>query len=329
LSFAALVAVAASLHVACAIAGTQAPAYPVKPVRLLVGVPPGSGADTISRAVALQLSQRWGKSVIVDNRPGAGGAIAMDVVTRSTPDGYTLLSASVGLTSTARLLGKVAFDPARGFGPIVEMTSQPYVVIVSPSASYRTIQELIAYARKNPGAINYASSGNGSGSHLGTELFKSMARVDLTRVSYKGVAQALNELAAGQVHVLFTTFVSSMAFIKSSRVVPIAVTTRQRLDSFPALPTVAESGVPGFELSSAYGLFGPAGIPAEISARINADTRAVLQLPDVRARLAADGAEVAQANTPATFKASFAKEVVRWETLARSSSVGDELAGTR
>jgi tripartite-type tricarboxylate transporter receptor subunit TctC len=177
--------------------------------------------------------------------------------------------------------------------------------------------------------VNYASSGTGSASHLGTELFKSMAGVSLTRVSYKGLPQALNDLAAGQVHVLFGTVLSAAPYIKTARVTPIAVTTRQRLGAYPALPTVAESGVPGFELTTAYGLYAPAGTPPAIATRINQDVGATLQLGDVRARFAADGADIAPANTPAQFKASFAKEAGRWETMVRSSAVlREELLGT-
>jgi tripartite-type tricarboxylate transporter receptor subunit TctC len=312
----------------CNLALATEPAYPVKPVRMLVGVPPGSGADTVSRAVGLQLSQQLGRSVVVDNRPGAGGAMAMEVVIRAPADGYTLLSASVGLVATARLLKKVSADPTILFEPIIEMTAQPYVVLVSPSAPYRSIPELISHARAHPGTINYASSGTGSASHLGTELFKSMANVNLTRIAYKGLGQALNELVAGQVHVLFSTFVSATPYIKSGRVRPIAVTRLQRLSSYPELPTVAESGVPGFELSSAYALYAPAKTPQAILARVNREVAALLETAEVRARLAADGAEVAERNTPASFKASFAREVVRWETLAKASAVmRDELLG--
>ena len=321
--------VAVFVELASAAAMAQDRNYPSKPVRVLVGVPAGSGIDTVTRALALQLGQQWGRGVIIDNRPGAGGAIAFDIVARAPADGHTLLGASVGLVATSRVLKKVTFDPVVAFEPIIEMTAQPYIVIVYPGAPFRTIPELIAYARASPGKINYASSGAGSASHLGTELFKSMTGVNLTRVSYKGLPPALNDLVAGQVHVLFGTVLSAAPFIKAGRVTAIAVTTRQRLSAYPALPTVAEAGVPGFELTTAYGLYAPAGTSRAVMARINKDLGAALQLPEMRARLAADGADVAGANTPAEFKASFAREVGRWEALVRSSGADrDDLSGT-
>ena len=323
------VAIAACVRLGGTAEAAEANAYPTRPVRVLVGVPAGSGIDTVMRAVGLQLGQQWGRGVVIDNRPGAGGAIAFDIVARSPGDGYTLLGASVGLLSTSRLLKKVTYDPVAAFEPIIELTAQPYMVVANPGAPFRTIPELIAYARANPGKVNYASSGTGSASHLGTELFKSMTGISLTRVSYKGLPQALNDLAAGQVHLLFGTVLSAAPYIKAARITPIAVTTRQRLSAYPALPTVAESGVPGFELTTAYGLYAPAGTPPAITMRINKDVGATLQLGEVRTRLAADGADVAPFNTPAQFKVAFAKEAGRWETMVRSSAVlREELLGS-
>lgn len=321
--------IVAFAHWAGAAGAAEDRQYPSRPVRVLVGVPAGSGIDTVTRALALQLGQQWGRGMIIDNRPGAGGAIAFDIVARAPADGHTLLGASVGLVATSRVLKKVTFDPLVAFEPVIEMTAQPYIVIAYPGAPFRSIQELIAYARAHPGKINYASSGAGSASHLGTELFKSMTGISLIRVSYKGLPPALNDLVAGQVHVLFGTVLSAAPFIKAGRVTAIAVTTRQRLSAYPGLPTVAESGVPGFELTTAYGLYAPAGTSRAVQARINKDVRATLDLPEMRARLAADGADIAAANTPAEFKASFAREVGRWEALVRSSGADrDELLGT-
>lgn len=302
------------------------PSYPTKPVRLVVAVPPGSGADTITRGIALRLGDQWKSSVIVDNRPGAGGSIAMDLITKSTSDGYTLLSASVGLVSTAKLLNKVTFDPATAFEPVVQMTSQPYVVIVNAEVPFKTISALISYAQQRPGVLNYASSGKGSASHLGTESFKSMARIEMTHVPYKGLGQALTEMAGGQVQVLFSTIVSALPHIKLGRIRPIAITTNRRLSSFPNLPTVSESGLPGFELSSAYGIYAPTKTPREIINQVNRDISGLLDLPDTRARIAADGAEVADKNTPAQFKEFFRKDADRWEKLVKNSaSLRDEL----
>jgi tripartite-type tricarboxylate transporter receptor subunit TctC len=316
----------AMVVLACACAHAQAlqaatTDYPQKPVRILVGVPPGSGADTVTRAVATRVTEQWGRSVIVDNRPGAGGAIAMETVARATADGYTLLSASVGLVATATALRKVPFDTNAAFDPVLRMTSQPYIVVVNPAVAIQSMQELIAYAKANPGALNYASSGTGSASHLGTELFKSMSGLNLVHVPYRGLAQAINEVAAGQVQVLFSTVVSAAAFLRMNRVRPIAVTTLKRLPAFPNLPTVAESGLPGYELNSSYGLYAPAGTPAAIIAAINREAGIALRAPEVRAKLAADGAEVAESNAPAEFRKSFGAEFERWGRLLKTTAI--------
>ncbi len=295
--------------------------YPHKPVRILVGVPPGSGADTVTRAVAMRVTEQWGRSIIVDNRPGAGGAIAMETVARASADGYTILSASVGLVATATALRKVSFDTNAAFDPVLRMTSQPYIVVVNPAVSINSMQELMAYAKANPGALNYASSGTGSASHLGTELFKSMSGLNLVHVPYRGLAQAINEVAAGQVQVLFSTVVSAATYLRMNRVKPIAVTTLRRLPAFPNLPTVAESGLPGYELNSSYGLYVPAGTPAAIVAAINREAGLALRAPDVRAKLAADGAEVAESNSPAEFRKSFGAEFERWGRLLKNTAI--------
>ncbi len=298
--------------------------YPTKPVRMIVAVPSSSGADTVTRAVALRLGERWGTSVIVDNRPGAGGAIAMELARAATPDGYTLLSASVGLVSTARLLKKVAFDTTAAFEPIVQMTSQPYVLVVPRGVPFGSLSELIAFARARPGVLNYASSGMGTASHLGAELFKSMARVELTHVPYKGLAQAITEMASGQTQVLFGTVVSALPFIKSGRLRVLAVATSRRLNAFPDVPTMAEAGLPGFELSSAYALYAPAKTQAAIVDLINRDVSAILEKPENRAQLTADGAEVADRNTPAQFRNIFLRDLDKWETLIKNSAIGRE-----
>ena len=295
--------------------------FPLKPVRILVGVPPGSGADTVTRAVAMRVNEQWGRSVIVDNRPGAGGAIAIDLVARADADGYTVLSASVGLVATATALRKVSFDTSAAFDTVLRMTSQPYIVVVNPAVAINSLQELITHAKANPGALNYASSGAGSASHLGTELFKAMAGLNMVHVPYRGLAQAINEVAAGQVQVLFSTVVSASAYLRLNRLKPIAVTTLRRLVAFPNLPTVAESGLPGYELNSSYGLYVPAGTPATVVAVINREAGLALRAPDVRAKLAADGAEVADSNTPAEFRKGFDAEFERWGRLLKTTAI--------
>ena len=315
------IALAVLLISASTWAAQPADGYPNRPVRLIVGVPPGSGADTVTRAIALRLTETWGRSVVVDNRPGAGGSIAMDLTVKAAPDGYTLLSASVGLVATAKPLKKVPYEAIDVYQPIIQMTSQPYIIIASPNAPFNTVQELLNVSREKPGSLNYASSGTGSASHLGTELFKSMAKINMVHVPYKGLAQAMNEVSSGQVQVLFSTVVTAMPFIKSNRIKVVAVTVPQRLKTFPNVPTVMESGLPGYELSSAYALYAPKKTPRPLLEKINHDVAALLEAPDVRARMSADGADVAERNTVAQFERTFVKETERWNTLFRTTSL--------
>lgn len=312
-------AFAACLPIAMSAANGQAQNFPLRPVRLIVAVPPGNGADTVARSIAQQLTTRWGRSVIVDNRSGAGGAIAMDLVARATPDGYTLLFASVGLVTTATLLQKVEYDTLQAFTPIAQMTVQPYLLTVNPSQPFASVKDIIAYAKNNPGALNYASSGIGSGSHLGMERLKRMAGVNIVHVPYKGSAQAVTELAGGQVQLLFANAVTAMPFVRSGRFRLIAVASRGKSRAFPDLPTVAEAGLPGFELNTSYSLFGPDKMPRALVAMINRDAALALESPEVAKNLALDGAEPAPSNTPAEFRALLAREAVTGaETLKQA-----------
>ena len=295
--------------------------FPLRPVRMIVAVPPGNGADTVARSIAQRLTERWGRSVIVDNRSGAGGAIAMELTTRAAPDGHTLLFASIGLVATATLLQKVAFDTRRAFTPIAELTVQPHLLVVNPALPFAGVRELIAYAKANPGALNYASSGTGSGSHLGMERFKRMAGVDIVQVPYKGSAQAVADLAGGQIQVLFASAVTAMPFVRSGRFRVLAVASLHKSRVFPDLPTVAESGVPGFELATAYALYGPAAMPAALAQKINRDAAQALESPEVARQLALDGAEPAPANTPAAFRALFEQEVENGAQVLRQSGI--------
>jgi len=295
--------------------------FPQRPVRLIVAVPPGNGADTVARSIAQRLTERWARSVIVDNRTGAGGAIAMELTARATPDGHTLLFASMGLVATATLLKKVAFDTQHAFTPIGQMTVQPYLLAVNPALPFAGVRELIAYARANPGALNYASSGTGSGSHLGMERFKRMAGIDIVHVPYKGSSQAVADLAGGQIQVLFASAITAMPFVRSGRFRVLAVASLHKSRLFPDLPTVAESGVPGFELSTSYALYGPAALTSLLTDKINRDAGRALESPEVARQLALDGAEAAPANTPAAFKLLLAQEAANSEQVLRQSGI--------
>jgi tripartite-type tricarboxylate transporter receptor subunit TctC len=309
----------ASLEVGAQAASREGAAYPSRPVRLIVAVPSGSGADTITRIIGQKLSDRWGVGVVTDNRPGAGGVIAMDITKNSAPDGYTLLSASPGLVGTATLLRKVKYESTKAFEPVVQMTVQPYVLVINTRIPIKSVPELIAYAGKNPGVLNYASSGKGSASHMGTELFKMMAKVDITHIPYKGLAQAINEMAGGQTQVLFSTVVSVQSFIKSGVVRPIAAASSQRLKTYPDLPTVSESGVKGFDLNSAYALYAPLGTSSSVVEKINRDVWEILGDAESRKRIESAGAEISDRNSPEAFKRSFVADTERWVNLVKKS----------
>ena len=303
-----------------ACAELPANAYPQRPVRVIVSVPPGSGIDTVTRAIGAKLAEFWGRSVVVDNRPGAGGAIAMDLMARSPADGYTLLSASVGLLSTAKALKKISYEPLDAIEPVVQVTSQPYVVMAAPAAPFNSIQELLALARAKPGSLNYASSGAGSASHLGTELFKAMAKINVVHVPYKGVALALNDLIAGRVQLMFPTPGSVTQHVKTGRLRALAVTSARRAAMAPDVPTFAESGVPGYESIAWYGLVGPGKLPAAMAQRMNEDINKVLAMPDVQEKLDQYGAEDG-GGTQQRFVDFIKSEQAKWAKVIKDAKV--------
>lgn len=295
--------------------------YPSKPVRLVVPNTPGGGIDITARLVSHKLAERWGRSFIVDNRAGAGGTIAMELVARANPDGYTLLIGTGTTMATATVLKKVAFDTRKAYAPIIEMVSQPYLLGISPSLPVTSVKQLIAYAKSRPGALNYASSGIGSGSHLGMELFKYTAGVDIVHVPYKGLAPAMIDVTGGQIQVLLGAAITLTPFVKSGRLKALAVGSLRRSQTYPDLPTVAESGLPGFERSNSYALFTTAGTPSVIVAALNREVSVILNLPDVREKLAANGADAAASHSPAEFKEKYFKEVAVWEKFFKTTGI--------
>ena len=294
--------------------------FPRKPVRVVIGIAPGGGLDTMTRLGAQKLSERWGKSVIVDNRPGGGTVVGMDIVAHAPPDGYTLLGASDTLMLNG-VLKRAAYDVRKVFVPIVQLTTQPYVLLVHPSVPARSVQELIALARSKPGALSYGSQGLGTTGHIGWERFKLMAGVDILHVPYKGAAPAVIDLLGGQIHMTFSNIVTSGAHMKSGRLRGLAITSARRGKVFPELPTVSESGVPGFELANSYAYFAPAGTPPGIVREINAIVGQDLNSPATVRLLAADGSEPLPPSTPETFKAKFNREYAELEKLIRSANI--------
>lgn len=309
------------LAVSGASSAAERPAgYPAKAIRLLVGSSPGGGADLTTRLMAQRLSDRWGKPVIVDNRAGGSGAIAMDLTANAAPDGYTFMSTG-SLIVTATPLGKVPFDTRKVFTPIAQMTTQPYRLVVHPAVAASSVRELIDLARRQPGAVRYGSSGSGSAQHLGMAMFAHEAKIDMLHVPYKGAGQALTDLLSGQIQVFLAGGLGGSAFINAGKLRAIAVTSRERLPQFPGLPTVAESGLPGYELQNMYAIYGPPALPQAITVAMNQAVNDIMHMPDVREKLAADGTDPAPVKTPAEFRDTFVREVNRWENFFRTTKL--------
>lgn len=303
-------------------AAQQKPAgYPSKPVRVLVGSPPGSGSDVMTRAVAQKLSDRLGQSVIVDNRAGAAGAISLQLAVQAAPDGYTLATLSAQ-NVTAMLLGTVTTNIPKELTPVTLMISQPYLMVATPSLPAGSVKEVIALAKAKP--LVYASSGVGSVVHLGMELFKSMAGVEMTHIPYKGSGVSMIDLMSGRVQLAITNTLTATPLVRGGKIKAIAITSPQRVQAMPDLPTVAESGVHGYELRSWYGMLAPNGTPAPLVLWLNREIGAVMGSPEVKQRLAADGAEAAAANSPAQFRDLINAEIARWGKIIKSLGLKDK-----
>jgi tripartite-type tricarboxylate transporter receptor subunit TctC len=293
--------------------------YPAKPMRLVVPFPAGGTTDILARAVAQKLSETWGRQVIVDNRPGAGGNIGSDLVAKATPDGYTLLMGTVGTHAINPSLYKnMPYDHVKDFAPVILVAGVPNVLVVNPSLPVHSVPELIAYAKANPGKLNFASSGNGTSIHLSGELFKAMTGVEMTHVPYKGSAPALTDLIGGQVQLMFDNLPSSLPFIKAGKLRALAVTSGARAAALPDLPTLAESGLPGFEASSWFGVLAPAGTPRDIVARLNGAIAGWLASPEAKEKLLAQGA-IAAGGTPEDFARHIGAETSKWAKVVKAS----------
>jgi tripartite-type tricarboxylate transporter receptor subunit TctC len=284
-------------------AGVHAqPAYPVKPIRILVPFAPGGSSDIQARLIGAKLAEAWGQSVIIDNRAGAGGIAAADIGAHALPDGYTLFMGHIGTQAANPALYRSLPYSDTDFAPVVMTVTQPMVLIVPPKSAASSVQELIALAHTTPGKLDYASAGNGSPNHLAAELFKTMTKIDLVHVPYKGSAPAEIDIMAGRVALFFDTMLSAMPFVKDGRVKALAVTGTKRSPSLPAVPTVAESGVPGYAFLTWNGFFVPAGTPPAVIAKLNGEISRILRSPEIEKRLTGEGADIA-AGTPEAFGA--------------------------
>jgi tripartite-type tricarboxylate transporter receptor subunit TctC len=293
--------------------------YPNRPVRWIVPFAPSGPTDLMSRAVAEKLSQHFGQQFVVDNRPGAGGNIGAEVVSKSAPDGYTLMIGHVGTHAiNATLYPRIGFDPVRDFTPITLIATLPLVLVVHPSVPAKDVKELIAFAKTHPGQLNFASAGNGGPTHLTGELLKTSAGIDIVHVPYKGNAAALLDLIAGRVQMMFSNMLTSMPHVRAGKLRAIGISSEKRTPQAPELPTVAESGLPGFSAIPWYGVLGPARLPRPLVDTLNSEIARALAQRDMQERFVAEGIDL-QSSTPESFGALIRSEVVKWRKVVRDA----------
>ncbi len=292
--------------------------YPARPIRLVTPFPPGGGTDILSRALAPRLSENLGGSVIVENRAGAGGLVGIEAVAKSPPDGYTIMLVSGSLTILPSLFPNARYDAVKDFAPITLATRQPYIAVVHPSLPAKKFRDFLALARARPGQITYASAGSGGAGHLGMELLKTMVKVNLVHIPYKGSGPALIDLLGGHVSLMFASAPSSMPHVKTGRLRALAMTGAQQSAAIPGVPTIAESGLPGFETYGWYGIVAPAGTPFPIVLRLHAAILKAMAVPEVNDRIAADGSEKV-GNTPEQFAEYIKRDIPKWAKVIKDS----------
>lgn len=303
---------------ACGVQGHAAESYPNKPVRVLVGTTPGSGSDLMMRVAAARLSDKWNRSVVIDNRPGAVGAIAIDIASQAAPDGYTLLALSA--QNVAGMVSRPgSVDLYKAFAPAVQMVVLPYLMVVTPSLPANSVKELIALAKVKP--LIYASSGPGSVVHLAMELFRSAAGLQMTHIPYKGSGQYLVDVMGGRVHLSITNALTAVPSVRTGKLRALAITTAKRAAAFPDLPPIAEAGLPGYDICSWNGVFAPAKTPDAIVQIINRDLHNAINTPEMKEKISADAAEIAPPNTPAEFRNMLAREIQMWDKIVRASGI--------
>jgi tripartite-type tricarboxylate transporter receptor subunit TctC len=297
----------------------QAQTYPDRTIRIIVPFAAGGSTDIVARTTSQKLSERVRQSVVIDNRGGGGGNIGSDMVAKAAPDGHTLLIGTVGsLTINPALYKTMPYDPLKDLTPIGYIGSTPHLLVVHPSLPTRSVRELIAVAKSKPGEFNYASGGTGGSTHLAAELFKSLTQVNMVHVPHKGGALGMVSLLGGHVHLMFQSMPPVLPHVKSGRLRALGITGSTRSPLLPALPTVAESGLPGYEVTQWWGLLGPSGLPSAIVARLSSELNAILQQADVKERFAGEGADVAP-NTPEWFAARLKSESAKWAKIVRAS----------
>ena len=294
--------------------------FPAKPIRLIIGFPPGGGADTVARLIVPKLSEQLGQQVVIDNRAGASGNIALELLAKSPPDGYSLMLTTPTVTVNPALYAKPGYDPVNDFAPVALMATTIYVLVVHPSLPVKSVKELVALARAKPRQLFYSSGGNGSAAHLSLELFRSMARIEIVHVPYKGIAPALIALLSGEVQFSSGSPTSTLPFIKEGRLRALAVTSAGRSAFVPDLPSISEAGVPGYETTAWYGTLAPARTPRPIIDKLNAAFLAVIALPDIRASLHGQSFEITP-STPEAFSALIRSELGKWGKIVKDSGM--------
>jgi tripartite-type tricarboxylate transporter receptor subunit TctC len=300
----------------------QAQAWPSKqPIKFVVPYPPGGASDVTARVLGVKLAEALGQAVVVENRPGANGILALELVAKSAPDGYTILMANLGPNAiNPGVYQKLPYDPIKGFTPITLTSVVPLVVLVAPTMPVKSMPELISYAKANPGKLTYASAGNGASNHLAGEMIKTMTGIDMVHVPYKGDSPAITDVAAGTVSMMFPTVVAGIPHVKSGKLRALAVTSMKRSSSMPDVPTVSEAGIPGFEAVSWGGVMGPGGLPPEITNRLNSEIVRILKMPDVAEKLASLGADIV-GSTPDEFATYLKAEIAKWGKVAHDNNI--------
>jgi len=303
-------------------AGAETDRYPVKPVRMVVPFTPGGSNDLLGRVLAQKLHATWGQPAIIDNRPGGGSTIGIETVVRAVPDGYTLLLTSGGIASNVSLY-KLSFNPVKDLAPVALLAQMPYLLAVHPSVAAKSALELISLAKAQPGKLTFASSGVGTSSHLTGEMFRLQAKIDMLHIAFKGGGPAVNAVIGGEVQVIFNVITGTLPYARSGKLRALGVSTAKRIEVAPDLPTISESGLPGYEVIAWYNLFAPAGTPRPVITKINAEINRILEQPDVRERLLTLGV-VPLSGTPEALGDYLQFEITRWAKLIREAGIKAE-----
>ena len=310
------------LFTALALPAAAQDAFPSKPIRMVVGYAPGGGTDVMARLIAARMTELMGTSVFVENRPGASGILAAGQVAKAPADGYTIMMGVISLNAIQpSLQANLPFDPIKDFAPIALTASVPHFIVVPPGFEAKTLKELIAYAKANPGKISYPSAGNGTTPHIAGEMFRSMTGTDMVHVPYKSTGQSMPDLLAGRLQVGFDTLPTTATHVKTGKLRALAVTSAKRLADFPDVPTVEEAGVPGYRFSTWYGLFAPGGTPANVVAKLHAETTRALNAPETHARLVEMGADGSVTRTPEEFATLVRSDIARFAKVVKEANI--------